>query len=276
MGIDAHIVIRNVPRSIVTDEWLKEKSWRLCESIGAETFFISDGLPAAEYERANAEWYAKFNAHRLYPAFKEAQERDRWPKPDDAWRRIREEIVADIGEYDVKKLRLAIEPVGLWYREEGDPEPGTHYSDDGPVEIVARPDECLLRLNLWGRYYGPGYERGDILKYCAIAEWLEQNIQGCEVWYGGDSSGIRIRKFDAAYREKLRKHLYTTKGRDYFNYGIGRAECRPKACGLCPGGKYRGSQFGSGSNYAAFHCAGCGKSVETRDNGQSWQERKED
>jgi len=282
MGIDAHILIRGVSRSIVTDEWLKEKSWAICEAIGAKSFFISDGLRSEEFKKASDAWHAAFNAHPLHAEYEAARSSERKAglfSSDEKSRALADRIRADVGQYKLEELRTAIQRVGERYREEGDPAPGTHYSDDGPVEIVAEPDECLLQLSIWGRYYGPGYERGDILKYCAMAEWLEQNIQGCEVWYGGDSSDVEIKRFDSAYREELRKHLYTQEGRDYFKHDswVGEKKCIPAPCGLCPGGKYRGSQFGSGSNgmYAAFGCAGCGKNVKTNDGGVSWTEHKD-
>lgn len=278
MGIDAHIVVSKVKRSVATEDTLKLWSWKLCQAIGAKKFFISDGLPPDEYEKANKAWHDAFKAHPLYAEYEAAYNTERnrglFSSSEES-RALGDRIRADIGEYKVEQLRMAIELTNTRYREDDEPPPGATYSDDGPRELRAAPDEVLLQLNLWGRYYGPGYERGDILTYCAIAEWLEQNIHGCEVWYGGDSGGVELKRFDAEYREELRKHLYSEEGRDYFNYGFGAANCRPKACGLCPGGKYLGSQYGSGCNYAAFNCAGCGKSVESRDNGKTWTEKKE-
>ena len=68
-------------------------------------------------------------------------------------------------------------------------ETGKIYSQDGPC-IKANLGETLLEVSLWSRLYTVGYERGDLLTLCAVAEWCEQNIPECEVWYGGDSSGV--------------------------------------------------------------------------------------
>jgi hypothetical protein len=225
MGIDAEILVRNVPRSTVTDEWLKATSWDLCRSIGADKFFISA---------------------------------------------------------DPKDTRLAIERTGTRYRDDESQEPGSVYTQDGEP-ILAEGDECLLEVNVWTRYYGEDYERGDILTLCAIAEWLEFNIEGCEVWYGGDSSGVLAKPFHARRRMELRRHLYSSHGRDYYNDRstfLMRDACdKPVACSLCPDGKYRGNRCGWGGSgnsvYAAFSCGGCGKVLETRDTGKSWAERKE-
>lgn len=226
MGIDAEILVRKVPRSTVTDEWLKEISWRMCEAIGAEKFYIS------------TDWCG------------------RGP-------------------------RLAIMRTGDCYKEEGEA-PGSVYHQDGD-SIKADGDECLLELSLCGRYYGIGYERGDILTYCAIAEWLEANIPGCEVWYGGDSSGVCAKPFGDKERRELREHLYSNMGRHYFG-GFQRfdeerrgAAPRPPACAICPRGKYCGTRNGfgggPGNEYCAYHCPGCGKNAITRDGGKTWAEK---
>lgn len=181
--------------------------------------------------------------------------------------------------------RLAIERTNTRYREAGDPPPGSQYQEDtsgGPIK--AHPGECLLEVHLGGRYYSPSYERGDILTYCAIAEWLEANIQGCEVWYGGDSSGVLMELFDEAKRKAFKAHLYRPEGREYFNYDsplMGNDGVQaPKPCALCPGGKYRGSRCGWGGSgataFASYHCRGCGYSEETRDAGQTYTEKKRD
>jgi len=224
MGIDAEMLVRRVPRIAVTDEWLKETSWKLCKAIGAEHFFVEAG-----------------------------------PTP-----------------------RLAIDRTLTRYRDADTPAMGSVYQQDGD-DVPAENGECLLELSLSGRYYGPGYERGDILAYCAIAEWLEANIEGCEVWYGGDSSGVCAEPFPEAKRRELKLHLFGKNGRDYFghfeNSGLFSDGCkRPEPCSLCPRGQYRGIRNGFGRNgaYGVFHCAGCGKSVMTEDGGATFKSHKDD
>jgi|SRR6187549_1416249 len=214
MGIDAEILIRNVPYSLVTNEWLKETSWRICECIGAKHFFV-----------------------------------------------------------DQEEGHLAIERTLSRYREDNDPAPGSEYHQDGEP-IYAKDGECLLELNLCGRYYGVGYERGDLLLYCGIAEWLEANIPGCEVWYGGDSSGVCAEPFGKDAREALRRHLFSIEGRDYFrdrsSFMKSDDIVRPLPCMLCPGGTYRGERCGWGQGYAKYSCAGCGVATSTHDGGATW------
>jgi hypothetical protein len=245
------MVVRGVKRETVTTDWLRDISFRLCTSIGAKHFSVCDGLPREEFADAHAAWMRSFEAHPLYRDWLDGRGRAAYDR-----------IIAAIGRRP-QLLTFALEP--------------TWYSDDGSVSFDARPDECLLEVRLRGRYYGVGYERGDILTYCAVAEWLQVNV-GCEVWYGGDSSGVDLVRFDAATRRSYRAHLYSSNGRDYFKSDFLRpATYKPAPCSLCPGGLYAGSQFGVGPNFAAFYCSGCGsgKSVETHDAGATWTERKE-
>lgn len=283
MGIDAHIVVAYVPRSIVTREWLKEKSFALCTAIGAEKFFIQDGIEdPAEYEMKSNAWNEAFKNHPRRAELDTIEDHM-------ARRAVWQSIVDSIGGPMPNQQRLAIELTESRYREVDDGEeemapPGTHYSDDGPTELTMGPENCILQLNLWGRYYGPGYERGDILTYCAMAEWCEAHIPGAIVYYGGDSSGTNLRLFTEDYRLALRQHLYSPAGRDYFKERHGglfgardAAWPKPKACSLCPGGEYQGSRHGFGATYASYHCSGCGKSVETRNSGKTYtQPKKED
>jgi len=154
------------------------------------------------------------------------------------------------------------------------------WEQDGP-DLCPKEGETFLEVNMWTRYYGPDYERGDILFICAVAEWCEQNIQGCEVWYGGDSSGVCVEPFPEEARRAMRRHLYTPdKGRAYFDEYSPITfphECnvRPdtSACNLCIP-NHRPQRYGYGQNYGAYHCRGCGKNFITRDNGATWTDKE--
>lgn len=146
------------------------------------------------------------------------------------------------------------------------------YYQDGP-EIKAEPGHTLLEVHLWGRYYGEGYERGNLWTYISVAEWIERNIQGAIIYYGGDSSGVCAEPFDKAAREALILHWATRGHRPYregFDDGQ-REASEPKKCGLGP---CKWVRNGWGQDYAAFFCAGCGQRKETRDGGKSWQDSK--
>lgn len=280
MGIDARIVIKYRGEK-PTQEQLTRWSWSICQAVGAKHFFISDGLPAPEYNQANEAWHAAFKAHAVYPQLDAARH-----GANEEWQRLRKLIVADIGE-PPKKLRRAIDFTCDDYTAddfddrstpipEGARQPGMVYFQDADP-VYAQPGEWLLDVSVWSRFYGKGYERGDLLTICAIAEWIEANMQPCEVWYGGDSSGVELAPFGDPARRELRQHLYSQQGRDYFSsWGTPPAQMPPK-CGLCLPEETR-QQYGSGMNgqYAAVSCAGCGKNFETRDGGTTWAERKDD
>lgn len=283
MSIDARMLLR-VKGSKPTDLQIAEWGDALCRSIGAKHFFITDGLPPDEYRIAEKKWHTAFNAHPEYEEWNASRKRDDWLNHchDDEWKDIDDRIRADVGPAPEERRRSIeltnyIYPIGdddesipVEYRQ-----PGRCYTQDGDT-IFAKQDEWFLTVSLWSRYYGVDYERGDLLTLCAVAEWCEVNIPNCEVWYGGDSSGVCVEPWPESKRLELRRHLYSTKGRDYFAYSsrYGQKTMHPDPCGLCIGGG-RFEQFGSGGSYVAVHCASCGKSFDSRDNGATWQERKE-
>ena len=101
------------------------------------------------------------------------------------------------------------------YREKDDPIPGSVYRQDGK-SIFADDCECLLQIYTWSRFYGPGYERGDLLHLIALAEWVEKTIPGAEVWYGGDSSGICAKPWPRGIRDEFLRYYNGPHGRDYY------------------------------------------------------------
>lgn len=261
MGIDAKIVLK-VKGPKPTEDWLARKSFELCTAIGADKFFLTDGLPCREYEPASAAWHAAFKAHPKYA--------DR-----SAWSEIR----AQIGPAP-EKLRRAINLTCYDYdgEERGGVEPGKVYLQDGD-DVFADPGEWMLSISVWSRYYGVGYERGDLLTLCAIAEWCEHNIRGCRVFYGGDSSGVCIEPFDASRRDALKAHLWGKCGRDYYEHEKRGTFPTPKPCGLCIPGEPRFNRHGWGgcgaTELVAVNCTGCGKSWRSSDAGATWTEEKD-
>jgi hypothetical protein len=265
MGIDARIIFKIKQSEAPTDDWLRTISFNLCAAIGAKHFFIEDGLPPTEYEATSKKWHAAFESHRLYPRL-------------DNDRGVWQTIVNEIGGPAPTELQYSIE-LTRDYSDEQETAPGKAYYQDGET-VYAAPDEWLLNVNLWARYYGVGYERGDLMTICAVAEWIEANIPGAVVYYGGDISGVEAKPFNATARAVLRRHYYSKAGREYFKRGhMTRDIPLPPGCGLCiDKAQPQWSQFGFGANntYAAFACAGCGKSVETQDGGKTWSTRKDD
>ena len=131
----------------------------------------------------------------------------------------------------------------------------------------------MLEVHTWSRYYGEGYERGDILTLCGIAEWCEANLPGAVVYYGGDSDEI-ITSWSEEERKKLRDLLYTSSGRAYFRGGFGLDEypqATPPLCSLCiDSSGFAQNAAGQGGKYIGVYCPGCGDSFTSRDAGKTW------
>ena len=103
------------------------------------------------------------------------------------------------------------------------------------------------------------------------AEWLERNITGGEVWYGGDSSGVCAKKFDLEARQEYITHWAEAGHVPYcecFDNGPEGIVDAPVVCSLC---KVPMTRYGWGPQYAAYRCLGCEKSVGTHDGGKSWE-----
>lgn len=150
---------------------------------------------------------------------------------------------------------------------------GKVYSQDGP-DIRAVEGETLLVVHVWSRWYDIGYERGDLLGLCAVAEWCEVNIPNCTVWYGGDSSGVLARPWPDSERRRLRQHLYSEEGRDYFCAAASPEEHKgPAPCSLCVPDRGM-SQTGFGGKFEAWYCKGCGETFESHDKGQTYTKRE--
>lgn len=122
--------------------------------------------------------------------------------------------------------------------------------------LMTPNDPHWLVLSLWGRYYGPSYERGDLWRYVAIAEWLERNFPGCTVYYGGDSDST-LEVFDGAARQRLIAHWAEHGGRPYYQHrGWGEPHALTPTCPLC---QRRATQYGSGGQFASWTCDGCSR-----------------
>lgn len=113
------------------------------------------------------------------------------------------------------------------------------YWQDGP-SLHPPEDETWINVSLLTRFYGPNYERGNIITICAVAEWAEVNIPNVTVLYGGDSSGMCVEPFNQVDRAQMLMHFYKNGHLPYL--GIDKknlcVECgAPTRCGWTSGGK---------------------------------------
>lgn len=144
------------------------------------------------------------------------------------------------------------------YREHCANQDEPHYDPDGPVvyfqdgeDIVAKPNEQLLEVRIWTRYYAPEYARGDWRTLYFVMLWCHKNIPSCEVWYGGDSGGAEA---ELMTRERLEEmsDYYLTEGHDaYFKFAKNKYQC--EFCGIGV------EESGGGGDHKFFRCEGCGK-----------------
>jgi hypothetical protein len=125
------------------------------------------------------------------------------------------------------------------------------FTQDGEP-ITPEPGETLIECHLDGRYYGPEYERGDAPLLISIAGWLEANIPGASVWYGGDSSGVLATLFDERAREVLLRHFVRVGHLPYQGY-FGRGENGP----MCPRCHENMLHSGGGGGETFWFCYGC-------------------
>jgi hypothetical protein len=147
------------------------------------------------------------------------------------------------------------------------------YHQDGPT-LTPEQGEQFIEVHLWGRYYGPGYERGDWPTIDAICRWFEHRLPGCEVWYGGDSSGVEAEWMSDIVREEMWEH-FATHGHDpYVLNRQGHLQTADdRICGFC---RRLMEHYGFGKNYEAWRCNGCGLDEETRDGGTTWTPREKE
>ena len=75
--------------------------------------------------------------------------------------------------------------------------------EDRPYMPVKDETSFWLNVNLWRNYFGPGYNRGNAELFVAVAEWLEQQLPGAEVYYGHDVDDENVSRFDEPARKEL-------------------------------------------------------------------------
>ena len=130
------------------------------------------------------------------------------------------------------------------------------YHQDGEP-IFPKPGETFIEVHIATRYYGKGYERGDLRLIMGVAEWLEARIPECDIYYGGDSSGICAEPFDAKARRELFSYFAKVGHEPYvgsFSSIFDRQQ--PPHCDFCLRDML---STGGGGSKTFYYCSGCGK-----------------
>lgn len=174
-------------------------------------------------------------------------------------------------EQEAEDYGLEAEHVGrVVWTQDGDP-------------IIADADEQFIKVSLYHRYYGKNYECGDWPNLRACIFWLSTRIPNCEVWYGGDSSGICAAHANALFLADMDQHWVFNARRPYVRHksdftGIfGRMpkdDIVPPVCELCD---VPMAEQGGSREYSFFWCDGCGAKASKHANGKlEWAGLHED
>lgn len=177
-------------------------------------------------------------------------------------------IFRAVGQRGEAPLQDSYDPETGWTKGRHLIERSSVFEQDGP-SIEPEEGETLLRVHLATRFYGIGYERGDLPTILSVARFLRDKTGG-EVWYGGDSSGVCARLLDDAFERELWDHFVAVQHEPYYKPDMWGGDNIPNVhCAFC---NHPMRRFGSGSNgmYAPFYCRGCGARVVTNDGGVTW------
>jgi hypothetical protein len=136
-------------------------------------------------------------------------------------RRLRDDELAKLNHDLVRTLYQPLRLRG--YEDQLKAAPIHHTAPDdtgiGPGENRIppehRPGEWYW-VHIGGRYYGIGYEVGDIWGFIGVAEWIEFRIEGAQVWYGSDVDDF-LSPFPKGLREQLAKHFFAVGHGEFAN-----------------------------------------------------------
>jgi hypothetical protein len=145
------------------------------------------------------------------------------------------------------------------------------WTQDGD-EIVAGSDEQFIKVNLMGRYYGKGYERGSWPDLRACIFWLSTRLPNGEVWYGGDSGGMCAKHANSEFLAEIDQHWATYARRPYVRYespfkgafNMPADKIVAPVCNLC---EVPMADCGGSSSYTFYWCDGCGLKASKHANG---------
>lgn len=125
---------------------------------------------------------------------------------------------------------------------------------------LSEDDEGWIDIALYGRLYTEGYERGPLLVYLAVADWIEKRFPGVEILYGGDS-GDNLVSFDKEYRSKLYDYWLENGNQPYERY-FSEGYKDVKGCKRCINGLV---YYGGSIETSLFRCLACGDKFTERD-----------
>jgi len=108
----------------------------------------------------------------------------------------------------------------------------------------------MLTLHYFGRYYGVGYERGDLPKILSVLNWVRLRIHNSTVFYGGDGD---CAEFTEDEGHELFNH-FVFKGHRPYLEGWAHEGGESPECPMC---KEQMGEYGWGPDETRFQCFGC-------------------
>lgn len=158
----------------------------------------------------------------------------------------------------------AFGPERFWIFKDWDNEDGTtgrhalhltaKYEQDGD-DITPDSGETFIEVEPATRYYGAGYERGDLPFLIAVAQWLESRIPDARIFYGGDSSGACAEVWDAEARAVAFAHFCKVGHKPYCGgWDMFAARGHVLRCGFCAVDMIA---TGGGPDRSFYYCPGC-------------------
>lgn len=144
------------------------------------------------------------------------------------------------------------------------------YEQDGP-DILPEPGEQFIRVHLFNRYYGRGYERGHLPAIIMVAMWLEARIPDAVIWYGGDSSGVCAEPFGPKERDELWRY-FCDQGHRRYNSIWGRGE-KEQTCAFCADNVMTTCMWAGDTT--GYVCNGCGLHREVAGDGSIKEDPRE-
>lgn len=165
-------------------------------------------------------------------------------------------------EEDAEYHGLPVECVGkMVWTQDGEP-------------IIATDDEQFINVNLYGRYYGKNYERGDWPSLRSCIYWLSVRIPQGQVWYGGDSSGCCAEHATTQFLNDMDMHWALHTRRPYVRYenkfkgmfgAMPMDNVAPPVCQLCD---VPMAECGGSRDFGFYWCDGCGAKASKHHSGK--------